>query len=73
MNSIKISTPDAQELGRRLKQLMELLKIKPYLKIDILQKTGWTESYLQIILEIALSAELIKENVREDTILYSLE
>lgn len=73
MNSINISTADAQELGLKLKQLMKLLKDRPYLKVDILQKTGWAESYLQIILEMAISAELIKENVREDVIIYSLE
>ncbi|MEC4811975.1 MAG: hypothetical protein SAK29_01625 [Scytonema sp. PMC 1069.18] len=72
---MNISTDDAREIGQKLKQLLDIFRkdsSQSYFLRDLLQKTGWMENDLRFVLEIAVAAEFIQENVREDKILYVL-
>lgn len=73
MSPLNLSAADAQELGSKLKQLIALLKQRASLKIDLLHKTGWDAADLDVLLIMAVSAELIQERVREDTVIYVVE
>jgi hypothetical protein len=73
MSSLNLSSGDAQEIGSKLKQLIAVVKQRSSLKIDLLHKTGWNSTDLDILLIIAVSADLIQERVREDTVIYVVE
>jgi hypothetical protein len=70
-----LSTADAREIGLRLKQLLNIFRrnsFKSYSVRELLQETGWIENDLLFVLKLAVAAEFIQENTREDKILYIL-
>lgn len=73
MSSLNLSSGDAQEIGSKLKQLISVVKQRSSLKIDLVHKTGWNSTDLDILLIIAVSADLMQERVREDTVIYVVE